>query len=149
MAECPSGRYASEIVTAGGLTLAKPTGDDSLLDWSGSEWDFAEWNALAVTLIGRLEGAWTRLKGWPATGRMPVAEYNALAEDLNDVRTRYARVRKPWTSDASAWGTLANAWGVVTPDFAFDATSEVATLTGIITDAQCLRERVEDRKSVV
>ncbi len=79
MADCPSGRYLDEIVTAGGLTPKHPLETPettlgvphSILDWSGSENDYEQWDSLAVPLIGRLELSWMRLKTWPSTERSP------------------------------------------------------------------------------
>lgn len=146
--ECPTGRYADEIVTAGGLTLKNPTTVDrglgGALDWSGSELDFAEWDALAMVLAGRREHAWRKLKECPGTASMPPEEYNALVGPLNDVRDRYARIRKPWTSGESAYGTTGWTWGISLPDFAvFDASQEIGLLTGLIVDSQCLRQKID------
>lgn len=147
--ECPSGKYLEEIVTVNGLTIERPTEDEGsntlgLLDWSGSESKFAEWDALAQTLIGRLEQAWMEFKVWPATARMPVAEYNALVDELNSIRERYSRVRKPWSTDSSAYGTTGWYWGIPLPNIAWDASEEIASVVGLIIDAQCLRQRLHE-----
>ncbi len=143
--ECPTGRYASEIVTASGLTLKNPTAvSGSVLDWSGSEQDFEAWDALAIVLIGRLELAWRELKSCPGAASMDVARYNGLVERLNTVREAYAAIRKPWHSEFSAKGTTGWTWGVSTPDFAFDASGDIGKTTGVIVDAQCLRQRIDE-----
>lgn len=147
MAECPSGRYLDEIVTSGGLTLEHPTEDHSgalggMLDWSGSEYKFADWDELVKTIMGRLERSWVFYATWPTTPAS--AEYNAMVTELNDLRARYAAVRKPWTTDASAVGTTSYYWGIVLPNVAFDATDEIGALTGIAVDAQCLRQRIDE-----
>lgn len=151
MAECPTGEYAAEIVTPGGLTVASPTEDRSgtlggALDWSGSEYKFADWNQLTVTLMGRLELAWTKYKSWPATAKVPVDTYNGLVDRLNAIRDRYARVRKPWRMEGSAFDAFGSGgwnWGIVLPDIAFDATDEIGALVAICVDAQCLRQEID------
>jgi hypothetical protein len=153
MAECPSGRYLSEIVTAGGLTPAHPLEtpestlgvNHSLLDWSGSENDYAQWSALAGTLLGRLELAWTEFKAWPTTARMSMEEYRPLETEMNGLRDRWSRMRIPWTTDASAFGTLGWSWGITLPEVSWDSSDEVAQLVQIIVDAQCLRQRLNER----
>lgn len=152
--ECPTGRYLSEIVTASGLTPKHPLEDPgsslgvphSLWDWSGSEHDYAEWDALAITLIGRLERAWLLLKAWPGTERISVEDYDALVVKLNDVRERYWRMRSAWSSAASAGGSSGWVWGgpIAMPDVAWDASDDVSKMVGIIVDAQCLRQRIDD-----
>lgn len=148
MAECPSGRYAEEIVTASGLTVASPTDDTTgllggALDWSGSESKFAEWDALTVALVGRLESTWMRFTTWPATSKFDVATYNDFVERINSIRDRYSKVRKPWTSSASAVGNPAWYWGITTPDVAWDASDEIGILVQVCIDAQCLREQLD------
>lgn len=149
MVDCPSGKYLAEIkATAGGLTLERPTEDTSgllggALDWSGSEYKFADWNELAIAILGRMERSWMQLKTFPGTAKMPAEQYNAFVDELNDVRGRFARLRKPWTTDASAYGTLGWYWGIVAPDAAWDATEEIAATTSIVIDAQCLRQRID------
>lgn len=146
---CPSGKYLDEIVTVNGLTLERPTEDEGsgtlgLLDWSGSEFKFAEWDMLAQTLIGRLEQAWMEFKVWPGTARMPVPEYNTLVDELNGIRERYARIRKPWSTTASAFDTTGWYWGIPIPEVAWDASEEIANVVGLISDAQCLRQRLHE-----
>lgn len=151
-AKCPSGDYLKEIVTVGGLTPAHPLEDPgstlgaphSLLDWSGSEIDYADWDALAIALIGRLEKSWMKFKAWPSTARMSMEEYRPLETAMNEIRDRYARMRKPWTTDASAFGTLGWSWGVTQPAVSWDASDEIATMVHIIIDAQCLRQRLDE-----
>lgn len=152
MAEtCPSGLYAAELVTAGGLTIAHPLEDPgatldvphSIIDWSGSEIDFAEWDALGGAIIGRLEKSWRLLKDWPKSASMPAGEWNDYVTRLNDVRERYSKIRKPWRGGGSS-ADPAWAWGYGGPDFAFDATDDIALLTQVITDAQCLREQIDN-----
>ena len=148
--ECPSGKYAAELVTASGLSIAHPTEDPgstlgaphSLIDWSGSEGDFAEWHALAEALMGRLERAWVLYKTWPGTQHVDVGTYNAFVEKLNDARTRYAAIRLPWRSAGSA-ADKGWTW-YVGPDFAWDATDDIAKTTQLLIDVQCLRQRLDD-----
>lgn len=141
--DCPSGKYLAEIVTTSGLTPAHPTEEQgSLVDWSGSESKFAEWDALTQTLIGRLEQAWMEFKVWPATQRMPTAQYTILQDEMNAIRERYSRVRKPWTTDSSAFGTTGWHWGLTLPHIAWDASEEIGSLVGLVIDAQCLRQRL-------
>lgn len=147
MAECPSGRYLAEIVTPGGLTLERPTTDDSgmlggLLDWSASELKFADWDTLTKTLIGRLERSWLAFSRWPTSPGMP--EYNGYVAELNSIRKRYSEIRKPWVNDSSAVGTTGYTWGITLPEIAFDATEEIGALTAICVDAQCLRQRLDE-----
>lgn len=149
--ECPSGKYLDELVTASGLSLQHPTEDPgstlgvphSLLDWSGSEHDFAEWDALGRVIIGRMEKSWAKLKGWPATSRMPVAQYDEIVGRINDVRVRDSLIRKPWRAQGSsqdpAW-----VWGYSGPDFAWDATDDIQKMTQLIVDAQCLRQHMDE-----
>ncbi len=152
MAECPTGRYLDEIVTASGLTLAHPTEDPgstigvphSLLDWSGSEFDYGEWDALGVGLIGRLEKSWVQYKSWPGTKQASVAEYNAFVETLNSVRKRYFDMRRPWTNNSDKVGGIGWTWGMEIPGYAWDAAEEIGTMTAIIVDAQCLRQRLDE-----
>lgn len=146
--ECPSGKYLDEIVTVGGLTPENPISKSELIDWSGSESKFAEWDALAQTLIGRLEQAWMEYKVWPATARAPVDEYNAFAEEMSSVRERYSKIRKPWSTDASAVGTTGWYWGIPLPHIAWDASEEIGLIVGIVTDAQCLRQRIHQALTV-
>lgn len=143
--ECPTGRYASEIVTAGGLTLAKPVAKPgSIIDWSGSEWDFAEWHALGAALLGRLEQAWRNYMACPGTKSFDVTTHNGFVERINDVRDRWARLRIPWRGPESAFGTTGWTWGIALPDLAWDATDEIGIATGLIVDAQCLRQRLDE-----
>lgn len=146
MAECPSGRYLDELVTASGLTVKSPTTSSEavLWDWSGSESDYADWDSLANTLLARLERTWLQFKAWPGTSTMSTDAWNALVEQLNSVRQRYAKLRKPWTSSASAWGTTEWTWGIAVPDVAWDATSDITALVGLLVDAQCLRQRLDE-----
>lgn len=144
MAECPSGKYLKEIVTTGGLTPQSPL-KSGMIDWSGSEFDFAEWDSLAVSLMARTESAWRRLKSAPAIDSMPKDEYDTLVEGVNDIRSRYARMRKPWTTDASAVGTIGWSWGITLPDMAFDATDEIGAMVALVVDMQCLRQRVDEK----
>jgi len=152
MSECPSGRYADEIVTVSGLTPKHPLEDHdstlgipaSLLDWSGSEMDYAQWDALAVALVGRLERAWMMLKSWPSTERMPASEYNALVERITKIRDGYSRLRKPWVNESSAVGTFGWSWGITLPNLAWDASEEIGRMVQLIIDAQCLRQRVDE-----
>lgn len=141
---CPSGLYLSEIVTGSGLTPQNPTKSaGQLVDWSGSESDYAEWDALATTMIGRLERSWLDFKTWPATARYPTELYNGFVNELNAVREGYARLRKPWTNSSSAFGDLGWYWGIAIPSMAWDSTTEVGQLVQIILDAQCLRQRLD------
>ena len=146
MSECPSGRYLDEIRTASGLTVKKPLTSSSelLWDWSGSEQDFSDWDALALQLFARLEHAWLLYKTFPGTQSVSADRYNGYVEALNGVRQRYAEVRKPWTSEASAVGTTGWAWGITLPDVKFDATEDITALVSIIVDAQCLRQRLDE-----
>lgn len=150
--DCPSGCYLAELVTASGLTVQHPLEDPgstlgvphSLIDWSGSEVDFAEWDALAVGLLGRLEKSWLLFKSWPAVQRMAAADYNIFAVPLDSVRKRYSELRKPWRG----YGSSADpyyAWGYGGPDAAIDATDDIAKLTQILVDAQCLRQRLDEK----
>ena len=152
MADCPTGRYLTEIVTAGGLTLDHPTEDTtttlgvphSIVDWSGSEWDYAEWDALALISRGRLEKAWKDLKEWPGIEKMPAAEYNALAEALTIVRQRYFDLRSPWTNNSDKIGGIGWTWGFDNPTITWDAAPEIGVMTGLIVDMQCLRQRIDE-----
>lgn len=146
MAECPSGLYSAELATASGLTVKSPTttADSVLWDWSGSERDYADWDSLANTLLARMEHAWLEFKAWPGTASLPAEQWNVFVSDLNSIRVRYAKLRKPWTSSASAWGTTEWTWGVAVPDAAWDATEEITALVGLLVDAQCLRQRLNE-----
>lgn len=152
MAECPSGKYLSEIVTASGLTPAHPLEDadstllvpHSLMDWSGSEFDYQEWHSLSSAFVGRLEQAWMELKVWPATARMPVSQYNALVDEINAIRQRYAKLRSPWSSEGSAFDTLAWHWGIAHPTIKWDSTEEIMLAVALCVDAQCLRQRINE-----
>lgn len=143
----------SEIVTATGLTPKHPLEDsdstlgipNSLLDWSGSENDYASWDSLAIALIGRLERAWVLLKAWPSIEHMPVVDYNNLVERLNDVRTRYFKLRRPWTAGSTEFAqSIGFTWGDSLPGFAWDSSEEVTHLVSIIVDSQCLRQRIDE-----
>jgi hypothetical protein len=145
--ECPSGKYLEELVTANGRTIKHPLEDPgttlgvphSIIDWSGSEYDYADWHALLAAIVGRLEKAWVLLKTWPRTSTMPAAKWNALVERLNDVRKRYGDLRLPWKGPGSS-ADPAWAWGYHGPDFAFDASEEVGRAVQLLIDAQCLRQ---------
>lgn len=149
--QCPSDAYAAELVTASGLTIAHPLEDPgttagvphSIIDWSGSEVDYAEWDALTAARIGDLEHAWRLLKDWPKTASMPAATYDGFVERLNAIRERYANMRKPWRSPASSADTD-YAWGLSLPELAFDATDEIAQIAQLALDTQCLRENIND-----
>lgn len=148
--ECPSGRYLTEIVTPGGLTLDHPTEDRSgllggALDWSASEYKFADWNQLTVTLIGRLELSWLRFKSWPPLQSMAADEYNLYAEALNSIRRRYFEIRKPWVNSSSAGGSFGYTWGITLPEIGYDNTEEIGALVSICVDSQCLRQQLDQQ----
>lgn len=146
MTACPSGRYLTEIRTASGLTVERPTTSEEALvwDWSGSEQDYADWDVLAISLISRLERAWVYYKSFPGTATAPVAEYNNLVDQLNSVRERYAKMRRPWTTDSSAFGTTGYTWGITLPEVSWDTSDEIDGMVSLIVDAQCLRQRLDE-----
>ena len=135
---CPGGRYLAEIVTANGLTSEHPTTEsNTLFDWSRGESDYAQWASLGNAVLGSLEKSWVLLSAWPGTKGMPASEYNALTSSLVDIRSRYAAMRKPWTSNA---GSSEWRWG----DAADSSAVEITAMTRVVIDAQCLRQRIDE-----
>lgn len=82
------------------------------------------------------------LKTWPQTARMPAQQWNGYVEELTAVRKGYSELRLPWRGPGSAADKAWTWYGG--PDFAVDATDEIARTVQLLIDAQCLRQRLDE-----